>query len=191
MRVRKSIEELQIAYERGDKKPLEALMRAWKGIQELSTDDFNSFFLIGGYHGEPFRGAGWGNSGFWGGYCNHGNVLFPVWHRVYLYRIENALRSIPDCEEVTLPFWDETSVTSKNNGIPWALTIETFELEVPSRIRDCGNGMSTVAQALQRYFRFAQRFTSSQSNDGSGDAAPFFFFHRAAGFLRERLSRLC
>jgi tyrosinase len=138
MRIRKSIEELQIAYERGDKKPLEALMRAWKGIQELPPDNFNSFFLIGGYHGEPFRGAGWGNSGFWGGYCNHGNVLFPIWHRVYLYRLENALRSIPGSEEVTLPFWDETSITSKNNGIPWALTIETFELDgetIPNPLR--------------------------------------------------------
>jgi len=74
-RLRRSIEELQIAYERGDKKPLETVMRAWKGIKDLPPDHPHSFFVIGGYHGEPFRGAGWGNSGFWGGYCNHGNVL--------------------------------------------------------------------------------------------------------------------
>ena len=65
--------------------------------------------MIGGYHGEPFRGAGWGNASYWGGYCNHGNVLFPTWHRAYLLRLEDALRSIPGCEDVTLPFWDETS----------------------------------------------------------------------------------
>ena len=128
-RRRKSIEELQHAYERGDKKPLEDLMRAWKGIKELGPDDPNSFFVIGGYHGEPFRGGGWGNSSFWGGYCNHGNVLFPTWHRVYLLRLEKALRNIPGCSEVTMPFWDETSISSKNNGIPWPLTIETFELD--------------------------------------------------------------
>jgi tyrosinase len=129
MRIRKSIEELQIAYEHGDKKPLETLMRAWKGIEDLAPDDVNSYFLIAGYHGEPFRGAGWGNSGFWGGYCNHGNVLFPTWHRLYLYRLENALRSIAGCEEVAIPFWDETSIASTNNGVPWALTLETFELD--------------------------------------------------------------
>ena len=77
-------------------------MRAWKGIKELSPDDPNSFFMLGGYHGEPFRGAGWGSSAYWGGYCNHGNVLFPTWHRVYLLRLEEALRSIPDCADVML-----------------------------------------------------------------------------------------
>ncbi len=128
-RVRKSIEDLQVAYERGDTAPLEKLMRAWKGIQELPPEHFNGFFQIAGYHGEPFRGAGWGNPGFWGGYCNHGNILFPTWHRVYLYRLENALRSIPGCEDVTLPFWDETSPSSTNNGIPWALTVETIQLD--------------------------------------------------------------
>jgi tyrosinase len=137
-RLRKSIEELQYAYEQGNKKPLEDLMRAWKGIKELGPDNPNSFFVIGGYHGEPFRGGGWGNSSFWGGYCNHGNVLFPTWHRVYLLRLEKALRSIPGCSEVTMPFWDETTISSKNNGIPWPLTIETFELDgspIPNPLR--------------------------------------------------------
>ncbi|MGB8768634.1 MAG: hypothetical protein WCC92_03400 [Candidatus Korobacteraceae bacterium] len=54
-------------------------MRAWKGIKELPPEDPHSFFVLGGYHGEPFRGGGWGNSQYWGGYCNHGNVLFPTW----------------------------------------------------------------------------------------------------------------
>ena len=49
MRIRKSIEELQVAYERGDKKPLETLMRAWQGIKKLDPGDFNAFFLIAGY----------------------------------------------------------------------------------------------------------------------------------------------
>ncbi|KAJ9638430.1 hypothetical protein H2199_007119 [Coniosporium tulheliwenetii] len=79
-RIRRSIRELEAEYHRGDRKALEDLIRAWKGIQELPPDDPNSFFTIAGYHGEPFRGAGWGNSQWWGGYCNHGNVLFPTWH---------------------------------------------------------------------------------------------------------------
>src|SRR3954451_7899270 len=122
LRVRRSITELEDEYwKQGIKKPLEDLMRAWKGIKELPPDDPKSFFMIGGYHGEPFRGGGWGNSAYWGGYCNHGNVLFPTWHRVYMLVLEDALRSIPGCEEVTLPFWDETSEDSLNNGVPWAL----------------------------------------------------------------------
>ena len=104
----------------------------------LPPTDLNSFFVIGGYHGEPFRGAGWGSSAYWGGYCNHGNVLFPTWHRAYLARLEDALRSVPGCSDVTLPFWDETSDDSAANGIPWALTVQNVELDgetVPNPLR--------------------------------------------------------
>lgn len=105
LRVRQSLTDLQSAYEAGDKTPLENLMRAWMGIKELPPDDPRCFFVLGGYHGEPFRGAGWGSSAYWGGYCMHGNVLFPIWHRFYVLALEDALRSIPGCQDVTLPFW--------------------------------------------------------------------------------------
>jgi tyrosinase len=79
MFIRRSIHGLENEYNKGTtKKPLEDLIRALKGIQELPPDDPNSFFVIGGYHCEPFRGAGWGNPAWWGGFCNHGNVLFPL-----------------------------------------------------------------------------------------------------------------
>jgi tyrosinase len=138
LRVRRSLSDLQGDYAAGDKKPLEDLWRAWKGIKALPPDDPNSFFMIGGYHGEPFRGAGWGNSAWWGGYCNHGNVLFPTWHRLYLLRLEDALRSVAGCEDVTLPYWDECSDESLKGGIPWALTNETVELDnatIPNPLR--------------------------------------------------------
>jgi tyrosinase len=137
-RVRESLTDLQQKYVNGDKKPLEDLMRAWKGIKELPASVPRSFFVLGGYHGEPFRGAGWGNNAYWGGYCQHGNVLFPIWHRIYLYQLEEALRSIPGCQDVSLPFWDECSEDSRKNGIPWALTAETFDLDgqtIPNPLR--------------------------------------------------------
>jgi tyrosinase len=65
-------------------------------------------------------------------------VLFPSWHRVYLWRLEQALQSIPGCAEVTLPFWDECSEDSRDNGIPAALTAETFVLDgetIPNPLR--------------------------------------------------------
>lgn len=128
-RVRRSIEDLQADYKHGNKKPLEDLMRAWKGIKELPADNPHSFFMLGGFHGEPFRGGGWGSSAYWGGYCNHGNVLFPTWHRVYLLKLEAALQSIPGCADVMLPFWDETCPESLASGIPWALTQHEFVLD--------------------------------------------------------------
>jgi tyrosinase len=138
LRVRRSIQELQDDYTNGHKKPLEDLMRAWKGIKELPPDHPQSFFTLGGYHGEPFRGAGWGNSSYWGGYCNHGNILFPTWHRVYVLKLEEALQSIHSCGDVMLPYWDETSDDSVTNGIPWALTQKDFVLDgvtIPNPLR--------------------------------------------------------
>lgn len=129
LKIRKSVIELQRDYDNGNKKELEDLMRAWKGIKELPSEDQNSFFKLGGFHGEPFRGAGWGSSAYWGGYCNHGNVLFPTWHRVYLIKLEEALQSIKGCEDVMLPYWDETDEESLQKGIPTCLTDEFFEID--------------------------------------------------------------
>ncbi|KAK4159924.1 hypothetical protein QBC43DRAFT_220963 [Cladorrhinum sp. PSN259] len=101
-RVRKDIESLGAD-------ELDTLIRAFKHIQDLPTHDPNSFFQIAGYHGMPFRGAGWGNQLWWGGYCNHGNILFPTWHRAYVHRLEEALRTapFPGCADIAFPYWNE------------------------------------------------------------------------------------
>jgi tyrosinase len=136
--VRRSLTEIQAEYESGDKEALETLMRAWKAIKDLPADEARSFFMLGGYHGEPFRDQGATDPAWWGGYCEHATVLFPTWHRAYLYALERALQGIPGCEAVMLPFWDETSPDSLANGLPGALTWETFELDgqvIPNPLR--------------------------------------------------------
>jgi tyrosinase len=159
-RIRRSIQELQDDYTNGHTQPLETLMRAWKGIKERPASDPQSFFVLGGFHGEPFRGAGWGNSTYWGGYCNHGNVLFPTWHRVYLLKLEEALQSVPGCEDVMLPFWDETSPESLQGGIPWALTQPTFVLDD-----------ETIDNPL-RSFVFNKNITDSINGDNPNYSKP-------------------
>ncbi len=137
-RVRRSLTDLQADYDRGDTAELEALVRAWKGMKERPPTDPQSFFVLGGFHGEPFRGEGATNSAWWGGYCQHGTVLFPTWHRAYLFTVEKALQSVPGCQDVMLPFWDETSPASRTAGIPSALTDETFVLDgetIPNPLR--------------------------------------------------------
>ena len=127
LRVRRSVRELWSAYEAGDKRPLEDLLRAWIGIKAADPDSYNSFFVIGGYHGEPFVGQGARSNQYWGGYCNHGNVLFPTWHRVYVLRLEQALQSI--VPSVMMPYWDETSDDTLKHGIPRILTDEKVTLD--------------------------------------------------------------
>jgi tyrosinase len=138
LNVRRSIADLQKDYDSGNKAPLEKLMRAWKAIKELPVEHPDSFFTIGGFHGEPFRGKGAIDSAWWGGYCQHGTVLFPSWHRAYLWRLEKALQKVPGCADVMLPFWDECHEDSQKMGIPRALTDETFVLdgiEIPNPLR--------------------------------------------------------
>lgn len=131
---RPSLSTLQAAYDAGDKKPLENLVRAWRAISALPPSDDRSLFVLGGFHGEPFKNreavdalAPVDSYRYWGGYCNHGNILFPTWHRAYLIALETALQSfVPG---VMLPYWDETSDTSLTHGIPHVLTDELFELD--------------------------------------------------------------
>jgi tyrosinase len=132
--IRPSLSTLQQRYDAGDKKPLEDLICAWRGIKSLPASGPRSFFVLGGYHGEPFQYRKTVDAlspidsyAYWGGYCNHGNVLFPTWHRAYLYALEKALQSI--VPGVMLPYWDETSEAGLASGIPSVLTDEFFELD--------------------------------------------------------------
>ena len=39
---------------------------------------------------------------WWGKYCNycwHATTLFPIWHRFFILYLEDALRSIPGCQD--------------------------------------------------------------------------------------------
>jgi tyrosinase len=126
-RVRQSIRVLQDQYDMGQRAPLEDLVRAWIGITRLPPSSPHSFFKLAGYHGEPFQYRDGVDYMYWGGYCNHGNVLFPTWHRVYVLKVEEALQSI--VPGVMMPYWDETDPDMLSKGIPSILTQPTFELD--------------------------------------------------------------
>lgn len=121
---RYSVRELQAMKLAGNHEPLDKLIKAWKGIKELPYNDKKSFFMLGGYHGEPFEGPHKDDPKYWGGYCNHANVLFPTWHRIYVRKLELALQSI--VPGVMLPYWDQTTEESRSQGIPSVLTDEKY-----------------------------------------------------------------
>jgi len=88
LRQRKNINDIQ-----GLEK--ENLIKAFQGLMDLDNNDPNSFYQLGGIHWYP------GPT-----YCEHHIHPFLAWHRAYILQFENALRTIPGCEDVTLPYWD-------------------------------------------------------------------------------------
>ncbi|KAI0064090.1 tyrosinase [Artomyces pyxidatus] len=73
-------------------------IQALAAMSADSQTDEISFFQIGGIHGLPY--VQWEGSGGsqpvsgteWGGYCTHGSVLFPTWHRPYVGLFEQVLQ---------------------------------------------------------------------------------------------------
>ena len=79
-------------------------MKAWTLIQDPAkhdpVTDEDSFYQVATYHGMPYDKPnvppieiGNDDLGIWPSYCQHANVLFPVWHRYYTTRLENALNN--------------------------------------------------------------------------------------------------
>ena len=118
-------------------------LKAWKLIQELPSTNPNSFWSIASYHGMPFKERRVPLGGdkseedvsgtdmdkdpeTWGSYCQHGNVLFPFWHRLYCLRLEQALQSVLEKGQqlVALHYWDASSKESKPEGLPDIVTAE-------------------------------------------------------------------
>lgn len=108
-RVRKNVNSLSA-------QEIETLTNAFNGIMALDQSNQNSYMALAGIHGYP------------GNYCMHHVDPYNPWHRYYINTFENALRSIPGCEDVTLPYWDitEPSVPALFSQPPFdKYTIET------------------------------------------------------------------
>lgn len=79
------------------------LKTAFAGIMARPPTQADSYFAIAGVHWYPAIDQ---NPQF---HClHHENRLLP-WHRLHLKRFEDALRSVPGCADVTLPYWDVTT----------------------------------------------------------------------------------
>ncbi|OKJ09283.1 tyrosinase family protein [Kitasatospora sp. CB01950] len=73
------------------------LKTAFSGLMARDPAAADSYFVLAGQHGLP---ESW---------CLHHEDRFNPWHRQYLIQFEDALRSVPGCETVTLPYWDITT----------------------------------------------------------------------------------
>jgi tyrosinase len=73
---------------------VDKLTAAFKGIMAKGPSDPQSYYALASIHGLPQS------------FCLHHVDPFNPWHRVYLKLFEDALRSVPGCADVTLPYWD-------------------------------------------------------------------------------------
>jgi tyrosinase len=72
----------------------ETLKTAFAGLMARPAAAEDSYFALAGIHGLSQR------------WCLHHEDRYNPWHRVYLQVFEDALRSVPGCADVTLPYWD-------------------------------------------------------------------------------------
>ncbi|KAF9064242.1 common central domain of tyrosinase-domain-containing protein [Rhodocollybia butyracea] len=89
-----------------------------------------------------------------GGYCNHGSVVFPTWHRPYVMAIEQAIGDIATgiadefakkleqekseanawkqaAKELRFPFWDWAAKKVQTEGVPVVLTCDKVMIYLP------------------------------------------------------------
>ncbi|HEV2755644.1 MAG TPA: tyrosinase family protein, partial [Actinomycetota bacterium] len=90
-RVRKNIADL-------DTDELALLTTAFLGLMDRDHTDPNRYLVLAGIHGRPPPI-----------YCMHHEDRYAPWHRAYLRVFEDQLRTVPTCENVTLPYWDLTT----------------------------------------------------------------------------------
>jgi tyrosinase len=91
---------------------LAALRDAFNKVYQINDD--RGYQYHAGIHGYPLPI-----------HCQHGNPLFAVWHRPYLYLFEKALQDqVPG---VAIPYWDWTAAEAQTNGLPKAYIDQTYQ----------------------------------------------------------------
>ena len=91
-RVRKEITSLSV-------EEIDQLKQAFTTIKNLDPSNPNSYFAQASIHWYPPPNT----------YCMHHVPGYNPWHRAYMLSFENALRAVPGCENITLPYWDITT----------------------------------------------------------------------------------
>src|SRR5579875_2450998 len=110
------------------------LSKAFQGVMGRDPADPKGYYKLAAIHGLPYA------------YCMHHVQPYNPWHRYYVTLFENALRSVPGCESVTLPYWDITSTS-----VPAVLSQPPFNTyTVPAGAPDFPPGFYPLPYATQR-----------------------------------------
>lgn len=186
VRLRKNVNALSPA-------EIDLLKTAFRGIMALdptspqSPLDSNSYFVLAALHGVP------------NAYCMHHVDGYNPWHRVYMKAFEDALRSVPGCAEVTLPYWDITEpvpallyeppfdsytlpieIAAASNSYPQgyqtqrfdAATIRTNLLKVPSVPSDIADALPAAKWGAYKNGGGFQQYIIEGHDDGHNSCGP-------------------
>ncbi|GBB89953.1 hypothetical protein RclHR1_01680024 [Rhizophagus clarus] len=158
-------------------------LRGLKALQEKDPEDPTSYYRIATIHGlpyEPYDGvAGTFNvddnpKGQSGGYCHHGDILFPTWHRPYVLLLEQCIydeakklveadsksdgyendsRYVQALEDLRFPYWDWAGPTTLAYGIPAFLSKDTLTvaLSVDTSEEDNPKKLGEIVNPLKAY----------------------------------------
>ncbi|KAJ7088152.1 photo-regulated tyrosinase [Mycena epipterygia] len=138
-------------------------IQALQHIYGQQQSEVDSFFSMAAIHGLPYQP--WDSAGeqpvdpkAWKGYCTHGNVLFPTFHRPYVFLFEQVLQAAAiriaatytvdqdrfkqAAMELRQPYWDWA-----RNSVPPAEVISLDQVTIIAP-----NGQRTqVDNPLRRY----------------------------------------
>ncbi|TFY54329.1 hypothetical protein EVJ58_g8928, partial [Rhodofomes roseus] len=145
-----------------DKKGFALYVQALDVIFKEPFDNDFSWPAIGGIHGSP--NVRWGDSGpadapggdTFGGYCTHGSVLFPTWHRPYVVLFEQSMHNtakkiaaeystdqlgwLKAAEDFRVPYWDwARPLTGKEQAVPEEMISETVTIITPQGAKTVKN----------------------------------------------------
>ncbi|KAK7988124.1 hypothetical protein PG989_008439 [Apiospora arundinis] len=143
-----------------------------QAFQAAPESDQLSYFGIAGIHGRPFvawNGVNAVPGGSGGGFCPHGEIMFPAWHRPYVAAYEQVLGSYvakvaanytgsnaasyqAAAQTWRLPFWDWAA----DPALPPSASTPTITVNGPG-------GQVTIENPLYRYKW--QRFPLNHANN--------------------------
>jgi tyrosinase len=145
-RLRKNVADLS-------QSEVDQLKSAFSGIMAKASTDPGSYYAIASDHGLPQS------------YCLHHEDRFNPWHRTYLKVFEDALRSVPGCGNVTLPYWDiGTPVPALLKTAPFDTYVVPVDLGAPygANYKTQRNNQATIDANLTQY-QVLQHITASLS----------------------------
>jgi hypothetical protein len=120
---------------------IDTLKKAFNGIMAKPPSDPQSYYSIASIHGLPQA------------FCLHHEDRYNPWHRVYLKMFEDALRSVPGCENVTLPYWDiKTPIPNLLKAAPFdSYVVPVASPGIPPNFKTQRNDQAMINALLARF----------------------------------------